>query len=181
MRLIPQLLSNPAQLKQAVKMAPAVAEADAAFSAQDIVGLWHVKFIAKGNAGIPDGTEVDAGYAEWNFGGTEIMNSGSHAPNTSNFCLGTWQSAGNHLYRLNHFAISWDPSKGQPDASGQPSGELVGPARIQEEVALSRDSKTFGGTFTIDVYDESLNTLAHLVGVITATRIDVDTPASSIF
>jgi hypothetical protein len=146
-----------------------------------IVGLWHVKFVSQGSTGIPDGTEVDAGYSEWHSDGTEIMNSGSHAPNTSSFCLGTWQAVGHHIYKLNHFAIAWDPTQGAINSSGQPEGALVGPVQIQEAVTLSWDGSHFSGTFAIDPYDESGNNLAHVVGTITGTRITVDTPESSVF
>jgi len=45
-----------------------------------IVGSWHVKFVSPGSEGIPDGTEVDAGYSQWHSDGTEIMNSGGRPP-----------------------------------------------------------------------------------------------------
>ena len=45
-----------------------------------IVGFWHVKFVSKGSEGIPDGTEIDAGYSQWHSDGTEIMNSGGRSP-----------------------------------------------------------------------------------------------------
>ncbi|MGA2560338.1 MAG: hypothetical protein ABSF17_11725 [Terracidiphilus sp.] len=74
----------------------------AAFSATDderpsasvsIVGMWHVHFVAQGNSGIPDGTEIDAGYSQWHSDGTEIMNSGGRNPNTGAFCLGVWETS----------------------------------------------------------------------------------------
>ena len=70
-----------------------------------IVGLWNFKMVAKDSPGIPDGTPIDAGFAQWHGDGTEIMNS-SRPPATSNFCLGTWEQVGHHTYKLNHFAIS---------------------------------------------------------------------------
>ena len=42
---------------------------------------------------------------------------------------------------------------------------------------VSRDGKHYAGTFTLDAYDTSNTLIAHLVGVITATRITVHTPA----
>jgi hypothetical protein len=136
-----------------------------------IVGLWHVKFVSKDSSGIPDGTEVDAGYSQWHSDGTEILNSGAQPPNTSNFCLGVWEQVAHREYKLNHFAVSWDPSANQ----------LVGPAHIREKVTLEPDGKKFNGTFTIDQYDEKLNVLAHVTGEITGTRIEVETPPQSIF
>ena len=57
---------------------------------QTIVGFWHVKFVSEGSEGIPDGTEVDAGYSQWHSDGTEIMNSAGRSPITGSFCLGVW-------------------------------------------------------------------------------------------
>jgi hypothetical protein len=143
----------------------AVSEHEAA-----ITGFWHFKFASKGTAGIPDGTPLDAGYSQWHADGTEIMNSGHVEPLESDFCLGVWKQVGACTYKLNHFAISWDSS----------GTHLVGPARIQEEVTLT-DKDHYSGTVTIDNYDESGGLLSHLQGLVTGVRIDVDTPASSIF
>jgi len=44
-----------------------------------IKGFWKVKFLSEGNAGIPDGTVLDNGFAQWHGDGTEVMNS-SRAP-----------------------------------------------------------------------------------------------------
>ena len=56
---------------------------------------------------------------------------------------------------------------------------MIGPANIREEVALGRDGNTYAGTFTIDQFDLSGNLLAHVAGMVTATRITVDTPADT--
>jgi hypothetical protein len=143
-----------------------------------IVGFWHEHFISDGvtsgiPGGIPKGAEVDAGYSQWHSDGTEILNSAGRAPDTTNFCLGVWQKVGTSKYLLNHFATSWDPTKG---ANG-----LVGPANIREEVTLASDGQSFSGTFTINQYDEMGNKLVHIQGTITGTRITVSTPPSSIF
>jgi hypothetical protein len=45
-----------------------------------IVGMWRFQLVA------PNGAVVDDGYAQWHSDGTEIQNSGLHAPITSNFC-----------------------------------------------------------------------------------------------
>ncbi len=144
---------------------------------QAIVGFWHVKFLSEGSTGIPDGTPVDAGYSQWHSDGTEIMNSGGRAPITGDFCLGVWKQVGYRSYKLNHFAAAWDPTP----TTSSPSGTLLGPAQIQEQVTLARDGSSFSGTFTIDQYDESNNLLAHVEGTITGTRITPDTAAESIF
>lgn len=144
---------------------------DADLSSEPIVGFWHVKFFAKGNAEPPDGTEIDAGFSQWHSDGTEIMNSGGRSPITSNFCLGVWEKVGERKYRLNHFATGWDPT----------GATLIGPANIKEEVTINEAGKVFEGTFTITQYDESLNVKEQVVGIIIGTRITTATPPSSIF
>ena len=130
-----------------------------------IVGFWKVTFVAKGNAGIPDGTPIDAGYAQWHGDNTEILNS-SRPPATSNFCLGVWKNVGRSHYKLNHFGLS-----------SNLDGTMVGPANIREEVTLGRGGSTYTGSFTIDQFDVSGNLLAHITGQVAATRITVDTPS----
>src|ERR1043165_1576809 len=66
-----------------------------------IVGLWSVTLTAGGGS-------FDWGYQVWHDDGTEIMNSGSRAPATENFCLGVWAQTGPFTYKLNHFALSYD-------------------------------------------------------------------------
>jgi hypothetical protein len=136
-----------------------------------IVGFWHVKFVSKGSNGIPDGTEVDAGYSQWHSDGTEIMNSAGRSPVTNSFCLGVWQAIGPRQFQLNHFAAAYD-------ATGT---NLIGPANIRETVTVGPEGNHFEGTFTIDQYDESGNLLKHIQGKITGTRIEVNTLPSPIF
>lgn len=136
-----------------------------------IVGFWQFKFVSKDSSGIPDGTVVDAGYAQWHSDGTEITNSGGRSPLTGNFCLGVWKKTARSTYKLNHFALSWDPT----------GSSLIGPANIREDVTVSHDGKTFTGTFTIDQFDQSGNLLAHVGGVVSATRITVDSPVEKLF
>ena len=134
-----------------------------------IVGFWQVTLTAKGNnPGPPDGTVLDKGFSQWHSDGTEILNS-SRPPVTQSFCLGVWKKVAPGTYKLNHFPISWDANS-----------NLVGVANIREEVTLSPNGKTFTGTFTLDQYDTAGNVLAHLVGTVSAVRLTVDTPASSV-
>jgi hypothetical protein len=144
---------------------------DSDTTATSIVGFWHVKFVSVGSKGIPDGTEVDAGYSQWHSDGTEIMNSGGRSPITSNFCLGVWQQVGASKYKLNHFGTPYDPT----------GSTLIGPANIKELVTLDSTGNNFSGTFTINQFNEAGKKLAHLQGTITGTRITVDTPEESIF
>ena len=70
-----------------------------------IVGMWKFKFIAQNSPPIPDGTLIDAGFAQWHSDGTEITNS-SRDPRTGNFCLGVWTKTGASTYKLAHQALN---------------------------------------------------------------------------
>ena len=133
-----------------------------------VVGFWKVKFVAEGNAGIPDGALIDNGFAQWHSDGTEIMNS-SKAPVTSSFCLGVFQKSGPSSYQLNHFALGFDASS-----------NFIGPVQIQESVTVNRKADQYAGTFTIDQFDPMGNPLAHVAGNVAATRITVDTPVGDV-
>lgn len=143
-----------------------------------IVGMWKVTFIAKGNTGAdapPDGAVIDAAIVQWHADGTEIMNSGRPAQD-GNFCLGVWEKVGFNKYKLNHFALGNDPANA-PLGIGNPAG----PTHIQETVSLSRDGNQYSGYFILDATDPSGNAGPHIIGVIKATRITVNTPLSAFF
>jgi hypothetical protein len=138
---------------------------DAAKAEPTIVGTWKEHWISEGSDGIPDGTEIDAGYAQWHSDGTEINVSGLRAPMTGDVCLGEWMKTGARTYRLNHFGISYDST----------GLNLVGPARIQQWLTLDQKGMTTSGRFTIDQYDESGNLLAHIQGKVIGTRVTMNT------
>ena len=109
---------------------------------------------------------------QWHQDGTEIMNSGAHAPNTSNFCLGVWAQTGAKTYKLNHFPLAWDSSGTAPQ----------GPVHLVASVKLT-DRDHFSGPFTLDVYtwdgNEIVNAsgppIAHLTGTFSAARVTTET------
>jgi hypothetical protein len=153
-----------------------------------IVGMWHVKLVAKSVSGapVPVGAEIDAGFQQWHSDGTEMLNSGRPAAN-SNFCMGVWEQVGPRTFKLNHFAISYTQGPA-PDAQSGPTNTLVGPTSIVEEVTVSPNGNTYTGTFTITDYKEietshgnSLSWQDTISGTITGTRIDVNTQVSPIF
>jgi hypothetical protein len=146
-------------------------------STDPIVGMWKVTLTAKGNGpdGPPDGVPLDNAVVVWHSDGTEIMNSGRPAQD-GNFCMGVWKNNGRFGYTLNHFAFGNDTSGG-PTGVGNPAG----PTHIRSKVFVSRDGNSYSGAFTLDAYDTSGNLLAHITGVVTATRITVDTPVSVFF
>jgi len=130
-----------------------------------MVGTWKEHWISEGSNGIPDGTEVDAGYAQWHSDGTEINISGLRAPLTGDVCLGEWIKTGPRTYRMNHFGISYDTN----------GVTLVGPARIQQWLTLDAKGNATTGKFAIDQWDEAGNLLAHLQGKVTGTRVTMNT------
>jgi hypothetical protein len=127
------------------------------------VGFWKVKLISEGNVGIPDGTVIDNGFAEWHSDGTEILNS-SRVPATGSFCMAVWQKTGKMTFDLNHFALAWNAD-----------GTFVGPGQMRQEVTVNKAADQYSGTFTIDQFDSAGNPLAYLDGKVIATRITVDT------
>jgi hypothetical protein len=140
-------------------------EEDGAAATNTIVGTWKEHWISEGSEGIPDGTEVDAGYAQWHSDHTEENLSGLRSPLTGNVCYGEWEKTGHHSYRMNHFGISYDPT----------GEKLVGPAHIQQWLTLEDNGQKTSGKFTIDQYDEAGNVLAHVQGKIVGTRVTIDT------
>jgi hypothetical protein len=134
-----------------------------------IVGMWRFSLVTPG----PNGTPVvaDDGYAQWHSDGTEIQNSGMHAPITSNFCLGVWKQVGPNTYRLSHFPLGWDSNGMNPAFAIQ----------LTETVRL-KDENHMTGTFTFKVYpwtttdslDVSGAAVATVSGTLTAVRVTVD-------
>jgi hypothetical protein len=149
-----------------------IASARSAVSAS-IVGLWKVQLISLGNVShspsIPDGAVIDFGYAQWHSDGTEILNSGGHAPATQNFCLGVWGTTGFQTFELNHFPMSYDAA----------TGTLTNYLNLRETITLSPSGDSYTGTFTLDVYDTSGNHVDHLAGTVAATRLTVDSTLPS--
>jgi hypothetical protein len=137
-----------------------------------IVGMWHVTFTAQGNgeAGPPDGTPIDNSVVVWHADGTEIMNSDRPAQD-GNFCLGVWVKTGKSKYKLNHMPWAGNDTSNAPSGIGNPQGG----AQIVEDITLSRDGNHYTGRFRLDAYDTSGNNVAHIVGVISATRVTVNT------
>jgi hypothetical protein len=137
-----------------------------------IVGFWRVTFTSKGTPGIPDGAVIDVGFSQWHSDGTEILNS-LRPPVTGSFCLGIWEKTAPKTYKLNHFALSWDPV-----------GNFIGPANIRENVTLGPGGNSYTGSFEIDNFDVNGNPappVPKITGEVTAIRITVDTAPSDLF
>jgi hypothetical protein len=63
------------------------------------------------------------------------------------------------------------------DTANAPSGvgNPTGPVRIIENVTLSPDGKHYSGTFILNAHDLSGNLIAHITGVLSGTRVTVNT------
>jgi hypothetical protein len=166
-------LQPPFQFAQALAAPLALhamsASSNAMFNTASPIGMWNVQLISLGNGShnppIPDGALIDFGYTQWHSDGTEILNSGAHAPATENFCLGVWVRTGMFTYELNHFALSYDAT----------SGALANKVNIREQITLDPSGNQYSGTFTIDIYDPTSGQhLDHLAGTVAATRVTVD-------
>lgn len=147
-------------------------EARAAAGAS-IVGMWNFQFVSQGNTAhnpsIPDGALIDFGYNQIHTDGTEIINSGGHAPATGNFCLGVWGQTGFLTYEVNHFPLSYNAT----------TGALANLINVREQITLSPSGDSFTGTFTLNVYDTKGNQVDHLVGNVVAQRVTVDTTVTA--
>ena len=134
-------------------------------STDPIVGMWRFQFLA-------GTTVIDQGIVQWHSDGTEMTNS-SRNPDTQSFCMGVWQKVGDSSYKLNHYAISWDPTTSTTTPQGL--------ANIRETLRLAKDGNSFTGTFVINQYDESGNLLANVSGTLTGYRINVNTNLTVLF
>jgi hypothetical protein len=176
----PNTLQGPFVLAQEAPLASLLARAPEAEKSSargpagpSIVGMWNFQLVSEGNAAhnpsIPDGAIIDFGYHQIHSDGTEIINSGGHAPATENFCLGVWGQTAFLTYEVNHFPLSYNAT----------TGALANLINLREQLTLSPSGDSFTGTFTLDVYDTKGNHVDHVGGNVTATRVTVDTKVTA--
>jgi len=113
----PFVLAPEAPLATLLSRAPEAEKSQARGpSGPSIVGMWNFQFVSEGNTAhnpsIPDGAVLDFGYNQIHNDGTEIINSGGHAPATGNFCLGVWGQTGFLTYEINHFPLGYNATTG---------------------------------------------------------------------
>lgn len=144
------------------------ARASASGRAASIVGMWKITELSAGNTNhnppIPDGAQLDFGYAQWHSDGTEFYNSGGYAPATQNYCMGVWVQTGAYTYQVNHFAITYDMN-----------GTYTGTLNILETITLSPGGTKYSGTLTINAFDTNGTQVNHVTGQVIGERITVDT------
>ena len=129
-----------------------------------IAGLWKTVFVSAGSV-------ATVGFDSWHNDGTEFAyDSGPILGGT--YCPGTWKKTGRRTFSTVHPSYNYDPVTGNPNS--------VFIERVH--ITLSKDGKTFAGTFTWDCYDFSGNLqtagplACSIAGTLTGTRITVDGP-----
>ena len=143
-----------------------------------IVGMWHAVFTAQtmnGTAIPSPGAVIDNSMVVWHNDGTEIMES-ARPPQDGNFCMGVWEQTGSRRYVLNHIPWLGNDTANAPTGLGNPTGG----AQILEKIDLSRDGESYSGSFTLTAYNTDGSVAVTFTGTISATRITVATPFSSL-
>ena len=140
--------------------------------------MWKFTFTAQGNTG--PGAPPDRCTPRYRFHPVAQRWDGNHKLRTPSagwqYLFGSMGKNWKIRCRFNHFATATIPPTRRAGLGTRPD-----PPTSSGDVMVSRDGKHYAGTFTLDAYDTSNALLAHIVGVVTATRITVHTPASSIF
>jgi hypothetical protein len=130
-------------------------------SSDSIVGLWHVIYTMLPPGGPP--TLMNVSLKEWHSDGTEFENA-YLAPGGGNLCLGVWKTVAPRTVQVHH--VGWIFT--QP---GTATGYFT-----QDEIdTVSRDGKTYTGTFKFQFFDiNDVPQGAEVNGTIAATRITVE-------
>ena len=124
-----------------------------------IVGLWHVVYTAGGST-------FNETLDQWHSDGTEFENAWL-PPDTGNICFGVWKEVAPRTVRLHHIGWLFTPGSTPSTASGT--------FTMDETNIVSRDGKTYTGTFTFKTFDSTgAPTGFEEKGTIAATRITVD-------
>lgn len=127
-------------------------------SRPSIVGLWHVVYTA-------GGATFNETLDQWHSDGTEFENAWL-PPDAGNICFGVWKEARPGIVHLHHVGWTFTPGSTPPTASGT--------FTLDEVNTVSRDGKTYTGTFTFKTYDINGNfTGTEVKGTIAAVRITV--------
>jgi hypothetical protein len=137
-------------------LAQAESDESASAASESIVGLWHVVYTAGGSV-------FNESLDQWHSDGTEFEN--AFVPVAQgNICFGVWKTVGTRTVRLHHVGWTYDPTAG---------GTANGTFTVDETNIISRDGKTYTGSFTFKTYP-STGEGVEVKGTIAATRITVD-------
>jgi hypothetical protein len=123
-------------------------------SKASILGLWKKVYYS---GGVPN----DVGFAQFNGGGTELLNDAGLFNAGNNFCMGAWKKVGPRSYDLVHTFFVFNGTN------------AIGVSIEKSHIIVSRDGNRFHGTWTQDNYDLSGNLTpdTHFDGTITGRRI----------
>jgi hypothetical protein len=137
-------------------LAQAESDESASAASDSIVGLWHVVYTAGGSV-------FNETLDQWHSDGTEFENAFLPVAQ-GNICLGVWKTVGTRTVRLHHIGWTYDPTAG---------GTANGTFTVDETNVISRDGKTYTGSFTFKTFP-STGEGVEVKGTIAATRITVD-------
>jgi hypothetical protein len=119
-----------------------------------VLGLWKKVYYSGGELN-------DIGFAQFNAGGTELLNDVGAFNAGNNFCIGAWKEVGPRSYELVHTFYLFDGTK------------AIGVSIERSSIVVSRDGNRFRGTWNQDNYDLNGNLIpdTHFDGTIRGTRI----------
>jgi hypothetical protein len=148
--------------KNPIKL-PMLAQVEAGFNSasnESIVGLWHVIYTTNGGGLFNDTFDT------WHSDGTEFE-SAFLPPEAGNVCVGVWMMTGLGSVKLHHVGWLFTP--------GSTPGTATGSFTLDETNTVSRDGKSYAGSFTFQVYDmNGVPQGGPVTGTIAATRITVN-------
>ena len=135
---------------------------------ETIVGLWNVVYTASyATAPFPTPPfQFLESYKTWHHDGTEFENA-FLPPEAGNICFGVWKEIGKNSVKLHHIGLMFGSD-----------GSISNVFTVDEEDTVSKDGKTYSGTFDFKLFDASdvLGTgapIAEVKGTTAATRITV--------
>jgi hypothetical protein len=133
-------------------------QADLPNASVTVLGLWKKVYFDE------HGVLNDIGLAQFNAGGTELLNDVGAFNAGTNFCVGAWKKVGPRSYDLVHTFYIFDENNAKI---------AIGVSIETSHLVVSRDGNRFTGKWTQDNYDLSgvLMPGTHFKGTISGTRI----------
>ena len=136
-----------------------------------ITGMWHATFTAMGNeVGPPDNTPIDNALVVFHSDGTEIMNFGAAAAGQQ-FLSRRLEEGGQVEIQGESHPMVWQRHYQRTERDR----ESFGADENFREHRFESGWEALHGRFTLDAYDTAGNQVAHIVGVISATRVNTNT------
>jgi hypothetical protein len=140
-----------------------------------IVGLWHVLYTAESDNNFPPGVtppptpfQFLESLKTWHADGTEFENA-FVPPTGGNICFGVWKEQYDHRIKLHHIGLMFNPD-----------GSISALFTDDEVVSVSKDGKTYTGSFDFRLWPPSYDAvgvgtpISEVKGNIAATRVVVD-------